>query len=167
MNNDTIQNQRQSIDGANAEPVVRTLQLLRAGARQFGIFADDIATIEAWREPTPLPQAPKSVLGVVTIQGRMLTVVDLARLPVGEAPSSRGPAEHLIALRGDEQLALAVDALGEAIEVTDAELDAIGESAATLVLGALHREGAEINILNLKELFPTAIRGRERRRRRF
>ena len=167
MNNDTIQNQRQSIDGGNVEPVVRTLQLLRAGQLQFGIFADDIATIEAWREPTPLPQAPKSVLGVVSIQGRMLTVLDLARLPLGEAPSSDAPAQHLIALRGDEQLALAVDALGETIQLADAELEAIGESAGTLVLGVLHREGAEINILNLKELFPTAIQGRERRRRRF
>jgi hypothetical protein len=57
--------------------------------------------------------------------------------------------------------------LGETIQLADIELDAIGESVEKLVLGALHREGAEINILNLKELFPAAIQGRERRRRRF
>ena len=167
MNNDTIQNQRQSIDGGKSEPVVRTLQLLQAGTFQFGIFADDVASIEAWREPAPLPQATESVLGIVSIKGRMLTVLDLARLPVGKAPSGDAARQHLIALRGDEQLALAVDALGEAIKVNDADFDAIRKNGETLVLGVLRREGAEIHILNLKQLFPTALQGRERRRRRF
>jgi purine-binding chemotaxis protein CheW len=170
MNNDTIQNQRQSIDGANAEPVVRTLQLFRAGPLQFGIFAEEIATIVGWREPTPLPHAPKSVLGVVSIQGRMLTVLDLATLSGDEAASSdarRDIPGHLIALRGDEQLALAVDDLGETVQLAEAEFDAKLETNRTLILGVLHHENAEINILNLKELFPAAIQGRERRRRRF
>lgn len=161
MNNDTIQNQRHSMDGANS------LQLLRAGPFQFGIFADEIATIVAWREPTPLPYAPKSVLGVVSIQGRMLTVLDLATLTGREAASSEASAKHLIALRGDEQLALAVEALGETIEIAEDDFDAKRESGGTLVLGVVQCEGAEINILNLKELFPTAIQGGERRRRRF
>jgi chemotaxis signal transduction protein len=163
MNNDPIQNQRHSIDDADAEPVVRTLQLLRAGLAQFGIFADEIAAIAAWREPTPLPHAPKTVLGVVSIQGRMLTVLDLAMLAAGEANSHKA-AQHFIALRGDEQLALAVDDVGEIIELPAV---AVEETAGTLVLGVLHHDGAAINILNLKELFATAIQGRERRRRRF
>jgi len=164
MNNDTIQ--KQSFEAANPEPVVRTLRLLRAGPLQFGIFTDEIAAVAAWREPTPLPQAPKSVLGVVSIEGRMLTVLDLARLPAGEAPTNDVAAQHLIALRGDEQLALAVDALGETIKVSDSELNA-RNNGASVVLAVLQREGEEINILNLRELFPAAIQGRERRRRRF
>lgn len=142
---------------------VRNLQLFRAGPLHFGIFADDIATIVAWREPTPLPRAPKSVLGVVSIQGRMLTVLDLAALTGREAAS----AQHLIALRGDEQLGLAIETLGETIEIAEDDFDAKPETREPLVLGVLHREGAEVNILNPKELFPTAIQGRERRRRRF
>lgn len=148
----------------------RTLQLVRAGSVQFGIFAEEIATIVAWREPTPLPHAPKSVLGVVSIQGRMLTVLELATLSGDEAVASDAPRDipgHLIALRGDEQLALAVGAVGETIQLADAEFDAKLETTRTLVLGVLHHENAKINILNLKELFPTAIQGRERRRRRF
>jgi purine-binding chemotaxis protein CheW len=141
----------------------RKLQLLQTGSSRFGIFTDEIATIVDWRGPTPLPHAPKSVLGVVSIEGRMLTVLDLGTLARGEAAASNAP-RHLIALRGDEQLALAVDDVGETIELPAV---AIEESAGTLVLGVLHHDGAAINILNLKELFPTAIQGRERRRRRF
>jgi purine-binding chemotaxis protein CheW len=169
MNNHTIQDQPQSTEGANSESVLRTLQLFQAGGSQFGVFTDDIATIVAWREPTPLPQAPRSVLGVVSIQGRMLTVLDLAILQDGEAASGDAAAEHLIALRGDEQLALAVDAVGETIQlapVNFADVDA-KETTGTLVRKVLHREGAQINIINLKELFPAAIQGRQRRRRRF
>jgi purine-binding chemotaxis protein CheW len=150
----------------------RNLQLLQAGSSQFGIFADEIATVAPWREPTPLPHAPKSVLGVVSIQGRMLTVLDLAKLAGDETASSAAADDiggHLIALRGDEQLALAVDAVGETIELQAVDFNdfAARKTAGTLVLGVMHHEGAEINILNLKELFPTAIQGRERRRRRF
>ncbi|MGI9068790.1 MAG: chemotaxis protein CheW [Pyrinomonadaceae bacterium] len=167
MNNQAIDNTQPSFDEAIAKGAVLTLQLVCAGSVQFGIFAEEIATIVAWREPTPLPQAPKSVLGVVSIQGRMLTVLDLAMLTGRAAASNDVPARHLIALRGDEQLALAIETLGETIEIAKDDFNAKRESGEALVLGVLPREGAEINILNPQELFPTAIQGRERRRRRF
>ncbi len=167
MNDDTIQSRQNSIDGANSGRAVRSLQLLQAGSLQFGIFADEIVAIAPWREPTPLPHAPKSVLGVVSIQGRMLTVLNLAALPGREAASTNSIAQHLVALRGDEQLALAVDGLGETIEFAEADLDTKQDTGETLVLGVVNREGSPIYILNPKELFATAIQGRERRRRRF
>ncbi|HCX30546.1 MAG TPA: hypothetical protein DHU55_12385 [Blastocatellia bacterium] len=145
---------------------IRKLQLLRAGSVQFAILADEIAAIVDWREPTPLPHAPKSVLGVASVQARMLTVFDLATL-LGESSSSDEPFQHIVALRGDEQLALAVENLGELIEIADDEFAATRERAGTLVSGVLNHGGGEINILNVKELFPTAIQGHERRRRRF
>ena len=167
MNNDTIEKPRHSINGTNSDGAVRRLQLFGAGSFQFGIFAEEIAAIVAWREPTPLPHAPKSVLGVVSIEGRMLTVMDLATLTGGEEASRDAPAQHLIALRGDEQLALAMETLGETIEIGENSMNAKRETGEPLVLGVLQREGEEVKILNPKELFPTAIQGRERRRRRF
>ena len=144
----------------------RKLQLARAGSLQFGIFADEIATIADWREPTPLPHAPKSVLGVVSIQGRMLTVLDLPTLFDSRPARNRSP-QHLLALRGDEQLAVAVDALDEAIDVSQADFADGRESDGGLIPGVFKQGGVETNILNVKELFPSAIQGRERRRRRF
>jgi chemotaxis signal transduction protein len=152
----------------------RKLQLVRAGSSQFGIFAEQISAIVEWQEPAPLPQAPSSVLGVVSIQGRMLTVLDLAKLASGEAVLDDTPRKllrHLIALRGDEQLALAIEALGELVKLTPNEsmTDSITkeETVTTPVLGVLQWEGAEIRILNLNGLFPAAIQGRQRRQRRF
>ena len=177
MTNDNIHDRRQSVEGRNSEPAVRTLQLFRAGSLLYGIFEDEIATLAKWREPTPLPHAPKSVLGIVSLQGRMLTVLDLSSLLIGDAASSdtrssesassEATAQHLIALRGDEQLALAVDEVGETIEIGAGDFDEKPKTAGNPVVGVLHREGLDIQVLNLKELFPTAIQGRERRRRRF
>jgi purine-binding chemotaxis protein CheW len=167
MNNNTIQNQPRSIEVANSEGAVRTLQLLRAGSFHFGIFADEIVTIAQWRDPTPLPHAPKSVLGVVSLHGRMLTVLDLAAMLNTQAASKDQSHDYILALRGDEQLALAVDALGETTEFPDRGLAAPPESAGKFVLGLLHNQGVEISILNTKELFSNALQGRERRQRRF
>lgn len=149
-------------DGLEASRT-RNLQLLRAGSFQVALFQDEIATIVEWREPAPLPYAPRSVLGVVSIQGRMLTVLDLATLINAPAMSGDVKFPHILALRGDEQLALALHALNEKIVIAEGEV----ESAQGLFLRVLKQGTREINILNTKELFATALHGRERRRRSF
>jgi purine-binding chemotaxis protein CheW len=170
MNNEAIDHVQSSFDEASPQGALRELQLGRAGSFHFGIFADEIATIVAWRKPTPLPQAPESVLGVVSIQGRMLTVLELTTLAGHDTAASDATADssqHIIALRGDEQLAVAVDALGETVQIADSELSSRQEAASNIILGVLQLEDSEISILNLKELFPAAIQGRQRRQRRF
>jgi chemotaxis signal transduction protein len=165
MNNETSNNAQSYFDDTQSQPSSRKLQLVRAGSKQFGIFTDEIAAVVTWQQPAPLPHSPKSVRGVVSVEGRMLTVLDLVSLTTGET-SANGELGKLIALRGDEQLALAVGELGEEIDVAAEELASL-ETAGSLVLGNLQHAGSEVSVLNLKELFPAAIQGRERRRRRF
>ena len=129
------------------------------------MFTDEVMTIADWREPAVLPHAPTAVLGVVSIQGRMLTVLDLSQL-LEHPQASHGPS-HILALRGDEQLALAIDGPGELTDVADADFEAALEANGKLISGVINHNGDEISILNVKELFATAIQGRERRRRRF
>jgi chemotaxis signal transduction protein len=138
------------------------LQVISSGANQFAVFADEVMTIAEWCEPAVLPHAPAAVLGVVSIQGRMLTVLDLSQLL--EQPRLSQRPSHILALRGDEQLALAIDGPCETIEHT---FQAAPEANGKLISGIINYDGDEISILNVKELFATAIQGRERRRRRF
>jgi chemotaxis signal transduction protein len=141
----------------------RTLQLFSFGEAQFAVFAEEMMAITEWREPAALPHAPSAVLGIVSIHGRMLTVLDLSQLL--ESPQHSGRPTHILALNGDEQLALAIDAPGETFAIAAAD----SEEALTSgkLVSAINRNGDEIKILNVRELFPTAIQGRERRRRRF
>jgi len=151
------------------EQPLRTLQVFDAAAAQFAVFADEVMTIAEWREPALLPHAPASVLGVVSIHGRMLTVLDLSQLL--EPPQRSKDPTHILALRGDEQLALAIEGPGETIELGDTKANgdfgAAPEDDGKLITRVINYNGNEIKILNVKELFPAAIQGRERRRRRF
>jgi chemotaxis signal transduction protein len=148
----------------------RRVQLVHAGLLRLAIFEDEIATIAEWRQPTPLPRATPAVLGIVSIQGRMLTVLDPVVL-LGQAESMDGPRSFIggfiVALRGDEQLALAVENKAETLEVTAEDIQPPPETATRTVFGIVHHADQIVSVLNLKKLFPAAIRGRERRRRRF
>jgi hypothetical protein len=107
---------------------VRTLQI---GSKRVGVFEHDVFTVTSWSEPTPLPFAPDAVLGVVAIESRMFTVLDLGT----------HQRNQIVALRGSEQLALAVDS------------------------NEISQE--EVQLLDLSSLFATVMKGQERRRRRF
>jgi len=142
------------------------MQLVRVGSLELGLFEDEIAIIAEWRKPVPLPRAPKPVLGVVSIQGRMLTVLNPLGLLGETAPDDGFSPASIIALRGAEQLALAVESVEQAIEVARAEIESPETSAGPL-LGILNHGELSIRVLDVKKLFPAAIQGRERRRRRF
>ncbi len=148
----------------------RKVQLVHAGLLRLAIFEDEIATIAEWRQPTPLPRATPAVLGIVSIQGRMLTVLDPVVL-LRRAEGMDGPGSFIggfiVALRGDEQLALAIENKLETLEVAAKDIQPPPETAARTVFGIVHHGEQIVSVLNLKELFPAAIRGRERRRRRF
>jgi chemotaxis signal transduction protein len=141
----------------------RHLRVMFAGSHCLGLFADEIEAIAEWRTPAPLPDAPAVVLGIASIHGRMLTVLEAAVLLGETATAAPG---KIVALRGDEQLALAVDRTGDLIEVASEELAAASENG-SLILGVILRAEQSISVLDSKQLFATAMRGRERRRRRF
>ena len=141
------------------------LQVFSSGTLKFAIFESEIAKIVEWRSPAPLPHAPPPVLGVVSVQGRMLTVLDPVVL-LGHSTNGNSSFGLIIALRGDEQLALA------AVSKVDAQLKADpqyrnSEVAEQPVLSVINHNGETISVLDVKKLFAVAIRGRERRRRHF
>lgn len=143
-----------------AEP--RELLLMRAGAHAFAVYADEAEGVTPWREPVPLPRAPAAVLGVVSVRGRMRTVLDPAALLGAGAESEGADAPlYVVALRGDEQLALAV---------THAERAAPPEAPpappdppAPFLRGTLAHS---VHLLDPTRLFDAATRGAERRRPR-
>ena len=151
----------------NSEAATRKVQLFRVGPLQFGVFEEELATIAGWREPTPLPHSPESVLGVVSIQGRMLTVMDLARLSGSDTAITDESYRQIIALRGDEQLAVAASALGETVDFSPSDAGVRTNGNERFVSCVFSAPGADARLLNVSELFAAALRGRERRRRRF
>jgi chemotaxis signal transduction protein len=121
-----------------------------------------ILAISDWTEPAPLPFAPPSVLGIVSMHGRMFTVVDVAALLARKAATQ---SRSIVALRGDEQLALAVDEPLEVVSVKPDEV--VNETETDLIQGTIQLRGEQVLLLDVDSLFAGIIRGRERRRRRL
>jgi chemotaxis signal transduction protein len=168
-------------NNANA---ARTLFVMRAGARLFAVFAEEVEATASDLTPTPLPFAPHAVLGVVSLRGRIRTVIDPLRLTDADAhaathiashdsvspdsdPSlpSQTPTRLFVAFTGDEQLALACDNAEGLIEVAHEKLNA-SPGGNSHVLGTIEHRGLTVTLLDPARLFDAAVRGIERRRKR-
>ena len=91
----------------------------------------------------------------------MLTVLDAHAL-LGETSAVK-PGK-VVALRGDEQIGLAVDRTGDLVDVD--EMKSPNETN-TLITGVIEKNDQSVLVLDAQQLFATAMRGRERRRRNF
>jgi purine-binding chemotaxis protein CheW len=139
------------------------VRLLQVQALTLGVSEEKVLTVVKWAAPTPLPFAPPSVIGVVSVQGRMFTVLDVGVLLDNKFAVQNAGA--IVALRGDEQLALAVDDTRDVVEVKAGEIKA--ESASNLIRGTISVRGKDVLLLDIDSLFAGVIRGHERRRRRL
>lgn len=83
------------------------------GDDRFGLPLGLVARVLDGRPCTPVPGAAPAVAGLVALSGRIVGVVGLARA-LGRAGAAAEPeAGHLVVLRGEPPVALAVDrALG-------------------------------------------------------
>jgi len=150
----------------NEDAQRRELLVLQAGPHLLGVFTEDVAGIANGKSPAPLPRAPASVLGVIAFRGRMLTVIDPLQL-LGDAAGTMETG-IIVALSGEEQLAITVDSSRGAIQVSPAEVEiADPDRASEIFWGKLQRDGDRIDIIDVSRLFRATMQQQERRRRRF
>ena len=153
------------------DPQLYDLVPFTAGEMVFAVFADQVEGTADAKLPAPLPDAPPAVLGVVCVRGRMLTVLDPSALVTGEANSWPEVLPNIIALSGDEQLALAAAERLDTITISAADIEspspADEENLSRVALGIARYGGQEITVLSVPHLFAAALRRKERRRRRF
>ena len=151
---------------------LRELFVFRAGARRFAVFSEEVEDVAEALRPAPLPFAPPAVLGVVAVRGRVRAALDplkLAPAPAGtpdETPhASTQPPRLFVALAGDEQLALACDAVEESFTISPDEIRPATDPEAP-ARGLVTHDAREVIVLDPARLFDAAMRGRDRRRRR-
>jgi chemotaxis signal transduction protein len=156
---------------SEAEPLLRDLFSFSAGNRTFAVFEEDVEGTAESKRPARLPHAPPAVLGVVCVRGRMLTTLDPFALVEAEPASWPQELPLVIALRGDEQLALAADSLRETITIASTDIEQFegdqSDRLQTIIAGVARHGGEELTILNASGLFAAAFQRTERRRRRF
>lgn len=149
----------------------RDLFVLTAGGQTFAVRAEDASGVAEGLTPAPLPHAPAPVLGVVSLRGRMRTLLyPPALFEQRDAPDPLTTAapRFAVALRGDEQLALAADSV-EGVVAFDADSFSPADSPDSTLPSldiTLEHEGRSIRLLDITRLFDAAMRGTERRRPR-
>ncbi len=173
MSNPLSQHQTPAADLGEVtdEPQLHDLVPFTAGAKIFAVFADQVDGTAEASMPAALPNAPPAVLGVVCMRGHMLTVLDPIAVLTGETFGWPATLPAVIALRGDEQLALAAESCRDTITIAAEDIQPSSQNSndgfASAVLGIARYGGEEIVILKVDNLFAAAVRRKERRRRRI
>ena len=149
----------------------RELFVLTAGRQVFAVAVEETDGVAEGLTPAPLPRAPASVLGVVSVRGRMRTLLyppalfaDTQSHAHEDATTTDAP-RFVVALRGDEQLALAADAV-EGVVTINADSLSPSDAEESPLGATLEHEGRRVQLLDASRLFEAAMRGTERRRAR-
>src|SRR5262252_6477629 len=138
---------------------LRDLFSFVAGGRTFAVLAAEVEGTADAKQVAALPYAPPAVVGVLCVRGRMLTTLDPVALLTGERLEWPALIPCVVALRGDEQLALAAESFGGTITVDDGDIEAVapdGERRHPAISGISRHGGEEISILSVSELFAAA-----------
>lgn len=131
---------------------------LGLGAETYAVRVADVTEILKPPPITPVPRAPKLVLGIVSVRGRLVTVVDLAKR-FGQPEASLGPrARVLLADVDGEILGAVVDEVHHVHRLGEDEIEppaVLGGDAQAHVLGIGRPKGGApgdvLVLLDLKE----------------
>jgi purine-binding chemotaxis protein CheW len=104
-------------------PFQRELLAFRLGEEEYAVDILRIREIIKTRPVTEVPRAPWFVLGVISVRGQVLPVVDLRRrLRLPERALGRA-ARVLIVTRGDDLLGLLVDEVRQVVRMRDVDIE--------------------------------------------
>ena len=157
-------------NGPQEKPKLRDLFSFVAGGRTFAVLAEEVEGTADAKYVAVLPHAPPAVVGVLCLRGRMLTTLDPITLLTGKRLDWPPVIPSVVALRGDEQLALAAESFGGTITIAGTDIEAPAEDGDRnhpAIIGISRHGGQEISILGVGHLFAAAFQRKERRRRRY
>ncbi len=139
----------------------------RRGTRDFLVFllAGDLYAVgltrirEILSPPpiTPVPRAKPAVLGVCSVRGLLVTVMDLRRrLQVEEQPLTRRARILLVEAQSGEVIGLMVDEVRHVARLSDAEIEMasnlLGGDVSEHVVGIGRPAGEVVVLLNLSSI---------------
>lgn len=136
-------------DAIHRGEAVQEFLVFTVGADLMGLPLASVKEILKLAPLTEVPRARREVLGILSVRGRITTVLDLRRrLGVPEAPPTRS-ARILLVERGDEVIGLRVDAVTQVLRLRTSEVEPAE------VIGA----GLPEHVIGLGRPRPTRERG--------
>ena len=129
--------------------------VFRVGSETYGLPVDVVREIVSGAAPTPVPGAPASVRGVISLRGEIVSVIDPG-VRLGLAGVA-GPRPVLAVVRCDDvSTALAVDAIADIVEVPEdaiaAPLPLLDRVVADAVAGSFETPEGPVALLSAAPL---------------
>jgi purine-binding chemotaxis protein CheW len=122
-------------------------------------YAVAIANIAEILKPPPItevPRAPRNVLGVVSVRGKLVTVMDLRRrFKLREDPIDRKSRILLAEVGTDEQIGLLVDEVLQVYRLAESEIEpanVLGGDQPAHIAGIGRPPGALLILLDLRPI---------------
>jgi purine-binding chemotaxis protein CheW len=126
------------------------------------LYAVPIGMIAEILKPPPItevPRAPREVIGVMSVRGRLVTVIDLRRrFRLPESPVTRRSRILLVGTPDAEPIGLLVDEVIQVYRLTDAEIEqasVLGGEQPPHIAGIGRPAGAILILLDLRPLLET------------
>ncbi len=127
------------------------------GAHQIGIDAGRIREIVVLRELTTVAGAPAYVRGLINLRGQIVACLDTGQ--VLAVPAGDQPRMAVVVDDADEVVSLAVDAVGDVLELEPAHVDGVPPTVAgeiaTRLTGSYQRPGQLVMIVDLDRVLAT------------
>lgn len=138
---------------ANRGPV-REFLAFALGEELYGVELTRIREILSPPPVTRVPRAMRDVIGVCSVRGLLVTVMDLRRrLRHEERPLTRRARILLAAAEGGEVIGLLVDEVRQVVRLAESEIEiaqnVLGGEVSEYVLGIGRPEGSVVILLDL------------------
>ncbi len=136
------------------EPAVEEMELLafRLGGEEYLVQVDDVREVLKIRELTLVPNAPDYILGVMSLRGAMLPVIDLCRrLGITQAPRDE-KTRILVVSPDEEDVGLMVDRVSGVLRVMPDAIKPVPENiehGAEFLRGIVRKEDRLYILLDL------------------
>jgi purine-binding chemotaxis protein CheW len=110
---------------AREEKRQRAVLTFVVAGETYGVEIADIREIIKIIDITEVPRVPRFVLGVISVRGLVIPVIDLRRRLRLEATPPTRAARILVVVRGSERFGLLIDAVREVVRFSDSEIEAM------------------------------------------
>jgi purine-binding chemotaxis protein CheW len=156
-------------------PLARRKTADRGPLREFlafslgaGTYAIEIARIGAiLKVPpiTPVPRAPDEVMGIISVRGKVIAVLDLRRrLKLAESPPARTARILLLPTKDADTVGLFVEQVHQVYRLRPDEIEpaarALGADIGDHVIGIGRKAGAMLVLMDLSPILKTFARSK-------
>jgi len=134
---------------------MQNILLFELGGKKFAFKSSDLVRVTELVEITPLPDAPKNILGVINVFGEIIAVGDIKRM-LNIVPEKFSLDNQIIIIRfGKRKIGYVVDRLIGFVEIRDENIISGGDILTELesVSGVVNINSEIILINNVNRFF--------------